>query len=312
MGIRFFKLRNRFIKPYDEGWLPAVDGHEIHYYQVGNPKGEPVICFHGGPGGSVKLYYAAIYNLKKQRVILFDQRGCGLSRAENPLYCNTSQETVKDAKRLLDYLKVNEKVVAAGGSFGSTLAVLFAENYPELVKRLNVDCIFLGRPEDVEYMTPIAKYFYPDAVAEVEKQAGQEDLNAFYANMIFSDKKAENEKALRYYRRLERMAGGAEMTADFSPVEATPKDVQKFQIMMHYMINDMFLKENELLKNAPKIAHIPAEIVQNRMDFCCPPSQAWALHKALPKSELTMVPDSGHGSDKMRYVIYLKNKKRFK
>ncbi len=98
MRLGLFKLRNRFIKAYDEGWLPPCDGHEIHYYQVGNPSGEVVIHFHGGPGGSAKPSRASTYNLKKQRIIMFDQRACGQSRYQEAFYKNTPQDTVKDCQ----------------------------------------------------------------------------------------------------------------------------------------------------------------------------------------------------------------------
>ena len=310
MGLRWFKFRNRFIKHYDEGWLPAVDGHEIHYYQIGNPEGEPIIQFHGGPGGSCHVAYACLYNLKKQRVITFDQRGCGLTRSQDPLYKNTSQNSVQDALRLLDYLGIKDKVVVSGGSFGSTLALLFAETYPERTKRLCIDCIFLGRPEDAKNMTPAADLFYPDALDTVRAAANGKDLDTYYSKLLHSPKRSDNEKAIHYYRRLEHIASSGEYDVSFPKTEVTDKDIQKFRVFMHYITNNMFLQPNQLLKNAKKIAHIPTEIFQNRLDFCCPPSQAWALHKALPKAKFTLVADKGHGSDYMRYLIYLGNKKR--
>ena len=311
MGLLYFKLRTRFIKAYDEGWLPAVDGHEIHYFQVGNPKGEPVISFHGGPGGSAKAPRANMYNLKHQRVIMFDQRGCGLTRSKDPLYKNTMQETLKDALHLLKHLGVAGKVVVSGCSFGSTLAVLFAETYPSRVKRLCVDCIFLGRPEDSKNMTPTTELFYPDALDVVQAQAQGKNLDAYYSKLIFGNNRAQNEKAMRYYKRLEHIGGSGDYDVTFPKTEITDKDIQKFRVFMHYMIHDMFLQPNQLLKDAKKIAHIPTEIFQNRFDFCCPPSQAWALHKALPNAKFTLVSDKGHGSDYMRYLIYLGNKHRF-
>ena len=312
MGLMWFKLRNRFITAYDEGWLPQVDGHEIHYYQIGNPKGEPVIQFHGGPGGSCHIRYAGLYNLKKQRIITFDQRGCGLTRSTDPLYKNTTQDTIKDALRLLTHLNIIDKVVVAGASFGSTLALLFAELHPERTKRLCIDCIYLGRPEDTQNMTPATALFYPDALDVVQNKANGENLDKYYSKLLFSENRSDNEKAIRYYRRLERIGGSGEYDVDFPDTEVTDKDIQKFRIFMHYQINQMFLKPNQLLNDAKKIAHIPTEIFQNRFDFCCPPSQAWSLHKVLPKAKFTMVADKGHGSDYMRYLIYLGNKKRFK
>ena len=311
MGLRWFKLRNHFIKAYDEGWLPPADGHEIHYYQIGNPKGEPVIQFHGGPGGSAKAFYGCLYNLKKQRIITFDQRGCGLTRSQNPLYNNTSQHTMVDAIRLLDFLNIKDKITVCGGSFGSTLALLFAETYPDRVKRLCIDCIFLGRPEDFENMSSSAALFYPDALDVVKNAANNAtDLNAYYNQLLLSPNRSDNEKAIHYYRRLERIVSSGDYDVSFPETEVTDKDIQKFRVFMHYVINQMFLSPNQLLNDASKITDIPTEIFQNRFDFCCPPSQAWALHKALPNAKFTLVPDEGHSSEYLRYLIYLGNKRR--
>lgn len=310
MGIRLFNWRNRFVKSYDEGWLPAVDGHEIHYLQTGNPKGEPIIQFHGGPGGKGHAKYACLFNLKKQRVITFDQRGCGQTRSKDPLYKNTAQDAIKDAIRLLDHLGVKEKVVATGGSYGSTLAILFAETYPERTKRLCVDSIFLGRTHDFAHMTPTTDLFYPDALDVVQQQACGKDLDDYYTKLLYSSNRADNEKAIHYYKRLESITGDGEYDVSFPQSEVTDTDIQRFRVFMHYKVNNMFLKPNQLIKDAKKIAHIPTEIFQNRLDFCCPPYQAFELHKALPKAKFTIVPDKGHGSNYMRYLIYLGNKNR--
>ena len=146
----WYNLRNRFIKAYNTGYLPEQDGHRIFFQEIGNPHGQPVICFHGGPGGSGKVAFAYSYNLKKYRILILDQRGCGLSESAAPFKHNTSQKIVEDANRLLDYLHIKTKVISAGCSWGSTCALLFAETYPEKVKSILVNAIFLGRKVDVQ------------------------------------------------------------------------------------------------------------------------------------------------------------------
>ena len=126
-------------KIFDKGWLPAFEGHKIYYQQVGNPKGEVVLNFHGGPGGCCKKSHAEYFNLKKQRIIMFDQRGCNRSESEDITALNDTKRLIKDAKRLLEYLNINEPVIVSGASWGSTLALLFAEKYPELTKQI---CVF--------------------------------------------------------------------------------------------------------------------------------------------------------------------------
>ena len=125
------------------------------------------------------------------------------SQAKDPLYKNTIQDTVADAKRLLDFLGVKEKVVSAGCSFGSTCAILFAETYPEQVRMLLVNAIFLGRKQDAENLTPVAKYFYPDMLDDLYKVAKTKDLDAYFGKLILSNKKADNVKAMKYYKTFE-------------------------------------------------------------------------------------------------------------
>lgn len=307
-----YNLRNRFLKPFHTGYLPPKDGHEIYFQQVGNPKGIPVINFHGGPGGSAGISYAYSYNLKKYRVILFDQRGCGLTKSKDPLYKNTIQETIKDAKRLLDYLNIKEKVIVTGCSFGSTCAVLFAETYPKIVRLLLVNAIYLARSQDSEYLTPISKYFYPDMLNDLYKIAKTKDLDTYFAGLIMSDKNADVIKAMKYYKTLERVTGRGALSYCFKDAEYTDKDITKFKIFMLYQINGAFLKKDQLLKNASKIAHIPAEIYQNRWDPCCPPYQAYELHKVLPKSKLHMIAARGHTGEKMFWQMYLDNLNDYK
>lgn len=309
LSLFFFRLRNRFIKAYDTGFLPEKDGHSIFYQQVGNPKGIPVISFHGGPAGSSKPRQASGFDLKKYRVILFDQRGCGKSTFKDALFKNTIQDTIDDAKRLLEHLKIKRKVVATGGSYGSTCAVLFAETYPDLVEKIIVCSVFLARPKDYENMSSSAVLFYPDALSLFQKFANQEQKTVFdyFYDLIFSSKPSNQKKALRFYGAFEHQLGHKDVS--FPKIEGLfDKRVLKMRIMMHYMKARFFLTDNQLVRDAKKIRRIPTVIFQNRLDFICPPYQAHQLHKALPHSFLYLVDDMGHGSDKMRYIQYLKNK----
>lgn len=307
MSIFTFKLRNRFIRPYTTGFLPEQDGHCIFYQEVGNPKGEPVLVFHGGPGGQCYPFFACTFNLKKQRIIMFDQRGCGKSKFDDPLYKNTSQNTIDDALRLLKYLNISERIVCTGGSWGSTLALLFAETYPQKVKKIIVNCIFLARRKDIENITPIASYFYPDAVETVRDIANGQDLDKYYSGLLASGVRSNQEKAVQYYKKLKKTASDGSLTVNFSKGEISDKDILKFSIFMHYKCHNYFLKENQLLLDIKKIKNIPTEIYQNRLDFCCPPYQAFELYKSLSKAKFFLIPDRGHGSDMLFYEMYKNN-----
>ncbi|MDD3669101.1 MAG: alpha/beta fold hydrolase [Alphaproteobacteria bacterium] len=298
MGVfDFLKCLKRPIRPYDEGHLPARDGHRIYYQQVGNPRGEVVLSFHGGPGSSSSPEYAGIFNLKKYRVILFDQRACGRSLFKDAFHKNTIQDTMADAVRLLDHLNVAGKIIACGASFGATCATLFAQTHPRRVKQVVLVSVFLGRKRDTALFGSSAPLFYPDAVDVFRAQAGRKSVDDYYHALIFSPDKADQKKALRYYGSFEHRLGDAAVA--FDAPELTDEAVLKFRIVMHYTKHNMFLTDGQLIKNASKMAHIPTIIYQNRLDFCCPPYQAYDLHKALPQSRLVLFADTGHGSPKL-------------
>lgn len=300
-------LRNRFVKAYNSGYLPEQDGHKIFFQVVGNPKGEPVISFHGGPGSGAKVSAAYSYNLKKYRVIIFDQRGCGQSEYKDAFKNNTIQKIAEDANRLLDYLNIKTKVVVSGCSWGSTCALSFAETYPERVKKIIVNAIFLGRKKDAEYLTPIIPLFYPDMWDDLKQIAGKEHPDKYFGKLLFSDKHADQQKAMKYYKSLESETSDGALSYEFKDKEYTDKEIQKFRIFMYYQMHDFFMKENQILQNAKKIADISTEIYQDRWDPCCPPYQAYDLHKALPKSRLHMIPARGHVHDQMFWQMYKDN-----
>ncbi|MBO7332296.1 MAG: alpha/beta fold hydrolase [Alphaproteobacteria bacterium] len=296
MFFDFFKT-----KPFETGYLPAQDGHQVFYQQFGNPKGTPVLYFHGGPGGSSKASQAENFDLKRFRVILFDQRGSGKSSAEDALYKNTTKETLEDALRLLEYLGVSDKIIVSGGSWGSSLALMFAENHPDKISKIVLCSVFLARNRDRDWCNVDSVRFYPDIMEALQKPAGKEEVVSYYHDLIFSDDEEKQEEALALYGQAERLLG--KLNPAFKPAFRDDKAVQKLRIFMHYERNKHFIEENHILKNIHKIKSIPMFIFHNRLDFCCPVEQAWELHKSCPKSKLIVVPDKGHGSNRMFKVM---------
>ena len=284
-------------KPFQSGYLPSLDGHEIFYQQFGNPKGEPVLYFHGGPGGSSKPTQTDPYDLKRFRVILFDQRGSGKSIFQNPVYKNTTLDTIQDAARLLNFLKIKTKIIVAGGSWGATLALLFAESYPKTIKKIVVSQIFLARERDRKWCDCDAVRFYPDIMDALQKPAGKKEIVSYYHQMIFSNSKEDQEKALALYGQAEELIG--QISPSFKPAYWDEKAVRKLRVFLHYEKNHHFMQDNCVLNNIEKIRTIPMLIFHNRMDFCCPLEQAWEVHKHCPKSKLIIVPDTGHFSPKL-------------
>ena len=238
----FFSFFKRQIKPFDTGFLPIVDGHEIFYSQIGNPNGEVILSFHGGPGGASKVKHARHYDLKKYRIILFDQRGCGCSLYKERFKNNTTQDTLTDALRLLDYLGIKEKIIVAGGSWGSTLALLFAQKYPECVSKLVVNSIFLAGSTDYDWMSNTSRLFYPDFIDRFYEETNSENLSQYTLQLLSSDKKRDHDKALKGYGTYERLLGDVDPQAPTGPF--TDEDMHYPSIFFHYDANNYFIQKD--------------------------------------------------------------------
>lgn len=292
MNMLWYKLRLKFIKPFNKGFLPEIDGHKIFFQEFGNKNGQHVLIFHGGPGGSSKPYQSSGFDLKKYHIITFDQRGCGKSEYKDLLYNNTIDDTIKDGLRLLDYLNIKDKIIVAGASYGVTCALHFAQTYNNIVEKIVLNSVFLGRKKDGDNMSPSADLFYADALDLLQSKAKKKNMFDFYYDKLFSNKQKDVDLAMQYYAPFEHMIGLLDI--DFSKKEYDEKKVVKFKIFMHYMKNNFFLKENQLIKNAKKIAHIPTYIYHSRLDFNCPMYQAYDIHKALKNSKLYIIKAQGH------------------
>lgn len=285
-------------KVFDQGYLPEFEGHEIYYQQMGNPKGEPVIYFHGGPGGCCKNSHGKYFNLKKQRLIMFDQRGCGRSKADDPINLNDTKRLVKDGKRLLEFLDINEPVIVAGGSWGSTLALLFAEKYPESVKQICLYAVFLARREDMEWMLRGSGQFYPDLLEEIRRQSEGENPYTHYAKLIFTDDLGSIQTAVKYMVHYEYQLG--RLDAAFNDVSIDNDVISSARISLYYAANRYFLTDNEILKDIEKIQNIPTLIVHNRLDMCCPLKGAWDLYRSLDNAKIEIIAELGHVGPKLR------------
>lgn len=280
-------------KPFNSGYLAEKDGHRVYFMEVGNPKGEPVLFFHGGPGGEAKARHTKCLDLKKYRAILFDQRGCGKSLPEGQWNKNTTDDLIDDTIRLLEHLNVQDKLILRGASWGSTLALKFAIKYPEKVKMLLLSQIFLGNNEDKEWIEEHSSHFYPDIWEKITSFVPSSDtVPEYYAGLISSGQRKKQEKALTYYGAYERLLGS--LDPKFEPKEADEKSLAAARIYFNYTNKRFYMKEDEIIKNIRKISNIPALIVHNRLDFVCPLKGAYRLHKSMPNSKLVIVPEKGH------------------
>lgn len=290
------------IEPFDRGWLKVSDIHELHYEQCGNPEGTPVVFLHGGPGGGIDPMYRRFFDPNAYRIILFDQRGSGQSNPQAELRENTTWDLVADIEKIRELFGI-ETWVVFGGSWGSTLALAYAETHPDRVRALILRGIFLCRPKEIQW-------FYQEGANAIYP-----DVWENYVNVIPEEERGNMVEA--YYKRLTGENEEEKLTAarawsiweaSTSKLYYDPNMVGRFEeddalslafarIECHYFINNCFFEtDNWLLENVDKIRHIPTVIVQGRYDVVCPATSAWDLHKAFPETELRIIPDAGHSA----------------
>lgn len=290
-----WNLFKREPKPFLEDFLPPQDGHTVYYRAFGNPQGIPVLSFHGGPGGSSRPKYARLFDKKRYCFIQFDQRGCGQSVAHDSLFHNNTEALLNDAFRVLQAMNITQKVIVHGPSWGSTMALLFAEKYPQMVQKIIVTSVFLARPYDTAWVSRESERFYPDLWDQMRTEVKNDDIYPAYRRLLFSNKPKENLKALSYLGSYEHMLG--QLAPKFEPqIELNEADLKAARVAFYYEQNKYFMSDNQILARIDKIKRIPMLIVHNRMDFCCPPQQAWELHKAMPNSKMVLNAGYGHST----------------
>jgi len=287
------------IEPYDSGFLRVSEVHEIYYEQSGNPQGKPVFFLHGGPGGGTSPMSRRLYDPKKFRIVLHDQRGAGKSRPFADLRENTTQDLVEDIERLRRHLKIEDKILIVGGSWGSTLALAYAEAHPERVAGMVLRGIYLATPEEMEsfYGHGVAAYF-PEVSERlwslVPEMPGKTRPQRLLAMLESPDPEARKKVARAWAAYETKVAflerSDAEVEAEFATWDPTAFS----RIENHYMAKDCFLEPGQLLRDAHRIKDIPVILVNGRYDVICPPKTAYKLHQALPKSQLWIIEAAGH------------------
>lgn len=286
------------IEPYHAGRFDVGDGQELYYEECGNPRGKPVVFLHGGPGAGCNADMRRFFNPDVYRIVLFDQRGAGGSRPHAGLEHNTTWDLVSDIEILRTALRIKRWQVF-GGSWGSTLALAYAETHPDRVTELILRGIFLGRRHEIAWLFQDGtSRIFPEAwqhFVEPIPRAERADLLSAYHRRLTGDDPDLRLKAAKAWSRWEgstsQLVPTPEVVAAFG---ADDMALAVARIECHYFINGCFMKEGQLLENVGKVRRIPAVLVHGRYDALCLVQTAWELSRAWPEAKLRIVPDAGH------------------
>lgn len=281
------------------GYLAVDDLHEIYWETCGNPEGTPVVFLHGGPGAGAAPDHRRFFDPASYRIVVFDQRGAGRSRPQGELKDNSTQHLIADLEALRQELDIKRWVVF-GGSWGSTLALAYAQAHPQSVRGLILRGIFLGRRSEIDWFLNGMRMIFPDEWARFSNflpAEERDDLLAGYHRRLVDPDPLVHMPAARVWSTFE----GCCSTLLPNPAKQTPfgEDAMALnlaRIEAHYFVNSIFLPHNALLENLDRIRDIPAVIVQGRYDVVCPIVTAYELHQAWPEADYIVVPDAGHSA----------------
>ncbi len=302
------------VEPYARGLLDVGDGNAIHWETSGNPEGKPALCVHGGPGSGGRRGGRAMFDPEVYRIVLFDQRGCGesLPHASDPavgLEDNTTVHLIADMERLREHLGI-ERWLLHGGSWGSTLILAYAERHPERVTEIVIAGVTMTRPEEIDWLyrgvgrlLPGPWEAFRDALPEADRDG---NLVAAYNRLLNSPDEGIRTKAARDWCAWEDAVIAHETLGSPVLYGDKPDDALMafVRICAHYFANDAWLEDGQLLRDAHRLAGIPAVLIHGRLDLAGPLKTAWELAKVWPDAELKVIDDSGHtGSPAMRDAI---------
>jgi proline iminopeptidase len=292
------------IEPYESGYLAVSDEHELYWEQSGNPDGFPVIVLHGGPGGMASPEMRQFFDPERFRMLLFDQRGAVRSRPVGEWRENTTQLLVEDINTLRDHVGIEGKAILFGGSWGTTLALAYAEKYPDLVAGMLLRGVFLGSREDIDFFYHGgAAALFPDAWERLRGILPQPD-SLDYPRQLFEMATGEDPEARRLaieewaYYEIRMMSVSMTDETATGIVEQYAESLTSFSVLENfYMMNGCFLEDGQLLRDVGRIAHIPTFIVHGRFDAICSPRGAWELARRLDNVHLEITANAGHSQN---------------
>ena len=291
------------LAPYRNGLLDAGSGHRIYFEESGNPNGFPVLFVHGGPGSQTRPAHRRFFDPDFFRIVLFDQRGCGQSTPQALLADNTTAHLVADMERLRCHLNINRWLLF-GGSWGSTLSLLYAISYPNPVAGLVLRGVFLGSAAEVEWFLYGVRHFVPEAWSQFTQEASG-SVVAHYERLVHSAQSEIAVAAAQRWSTYESRVMEPENPGAAASRSSARDNLAAVQVHLHFLSRQFFLKPNELADNLWRVKHTPVTIVQGRMDLVCPPVTAVAVARGIPESELRMVANGSHSAFQREMAIAL-------
>ena len=284
-------------EPISTHRLNTDDGHSVYFEVCGNSEGIPVIFLHGGPGSGCNENHRRYFNPDKYRIVIFDQRGCNRSGPRGSIENNSTQAILSDMEAMREELGI-EKWLVFGGSWGATLALLYAEQYPQSVSGIVLRGSFLARQSDLDwFIRGGVERIFPDAWAAFNNVFNASDKGAVdsVAEWVFSD---DFDKQLQASKAWSQWAGRivtASFLADYTlEVSDEQRLIDETRIEMHYALNRYFISDNQILNNIHNIPDVPVKIIHGRRDLTCLPESSWLLKQAMPQAELEIIHDAGH------------------
>jgi proline iminopeptidase len=282
------------IEPERTGWLEVGEGHRLYFDLCGSPRGVPALFLHGGPGSSSNAGHRRFFDPQFYRIVLFDQRGCGRSTPAGATHANTTAHLIEDIERLREHLGVGRWLLF-GGSWGSTLALAYAQAHPQRVSGLVLRGLFLASSAEVAWYLEGLRRFLPEAWGALAQGVAQPDRAGLIADYAACVERGELAAAQRWsaYESAVMAVGEQGANGSASNTEAL---LARVRVQLHYLSHECFLAPGQLLAGLPTIARLPAILVQGRRDMVCPPATAYTLAQAWPAARLRMVEEAGHSA----------------
>lgn len=298
------------IIPYNNDYLDVGNNHKIYYEQSGQSNGIPVLFLHGGPGGGLSKKYSQYFDTNKIRLIGFDQRGCGRSSPFGSLENNTTWDLIKDIEKLREHLKI-DKWFVIGGSWGSTLTLVYAINHPDRVLGMLITGVCLLRQSEIDwlYKKGGASNISPEIWDEFENFIPENERSdmvlAYYKRFCSKDENIQIEACKKWSRWELTNSSLTNPNKNNNSLKNPKRFIPLSKIECHYFVNKSFFPNDDyILENVYKIKQIPLYMIQGKYDIICPLESAYRLHKELPKSKLLIVTLAGHDSSELPFINY--------